>query len=88
MGALLHEGWLLKRELAATISNGVIDALYEQALASGAYGGKLCGAGSGGFLLFVAPPERHGALRAAFSDLIELHVAEEVHGSSVAAPFA
>lgn len=88
VGALLHEGWLMKRELAAHISNEVIDELYEKAIAHGAYGGKLCGAGNGGFLLFVAPPERHEALRAVFSDLVELPVAGEAHGSSIAAPFA
>jgi D-glycero-alpha-D-manno-heptose-7-phosphate kinase len=88
LGAVLHEGWMMKRELATNISNDVVDGMYEKALAHGAYGGKLCGAGSGGFLLFVAPPERHAELRAAFSDLVELHVSGEAHGSSIAAPFA
>lgn len=88
VGELLHEGWLMKRELAANITNDVVDELYAKALACGAYGGKLCGAGNGGFLLLIVPPERHDALRAELSDLVELKVGDEAHGSSVAAPFA
>ncbi len=64
-GALLNEGWRLKRTLASGISNPVIDEAYETALANGALGGKLLGAGGGGFLLFYCPPERQERLSVA-----------------------
>lgn len=57
-GAMLHEGWLTKKRLSSRVSNPEIDALYEAARAAGALGGKLCGAGSGGFLLVLVPPAR------------------------------
>lgn len=53
LGLLLLESWRLKKRLSSQISNTRIDEAYERALSSGAYGGKLCGAGSGGFLLLV-----------------------------------
>ncbi|MDX1428701.1 MAG: hypothetical protein R3282_00375, partial [Rhodothermales bacterium] len=56
-GRVLDEGWKLKKELASSISSSEIDAWYERARGAGALGGKLCGAGGGGFLLFVARPE-------------------------------
>ena len=62
-GKMLHQGWQMKRSLASKITNPQIDAWYELALRAGAYGGKLCGAGGGGFLLFVAPPECHQSIR-------------------------
>jgi len=58
MGIMLHQGWLRKRQLASTISNSQIDQWYEAAMNAGAYGGKLCGAGGGGFLLFFSPSIR------------------------------
>ena len=61
-GAMLDEGWQRKRELAGGVSNPTIDALYEKAMASGARGGKLLGAGGGGFLLFYCPKERQAYL--------------------------
>jgi D-glycero-alpha-D-manno-heptose-7-phosphate kinase len=54
-GAILHEAWLCKRELAPAISNAGIDALYETARNAGAWGGKILGAGGGGYLLIAAP---------------------------------
>jgi len=66
-GALLHEAWLAKQSLDSGISNGEIDAMYQHGLAAGALGGKLLGAGAGGFLLFFAPPETHPALERAFA---------------------
>lgn len=88
LGSLLDEGWRLKRALASQITNDRIDEWYERALAAGAHGGKLCGAGNGGFLLFVVPPDRQAFVRQALSELVELPVASEAHGSAVAAPFA
>ncbi|MEM7366448.1 MAG: GHMP kinase [Pseudomonadota bacterium] len=62
-GELLHEGWELKRSLGNGISNALIDDWYESARSAGAVGGKLLGAGGGGFLLVMAPRERHSAIR-------------------------
>lgn len=57
-GEMLHEAWMLKRSVSDCVSNGQIDGLYEKARAAGAIGGKLLGAGSSGFMLFLVPPER------------------------------
>lgn len=62
-GEILNESWMKKRELAGSISNSVIDELYETALHNGATGGKLLGAGGGGFLLFYCPKEKQVLLR-------------------------
>lgn len=62
-GELLNEGWKLKKTLASGISNPEIDEAYETALKNGALGGKLLGAGGGGFLLFYCPPEKQEQLR-------------------------
>lgn len=64
-GRLLHDGWELKRTLASGITNPAIDEAYETAMENGALGGKLLGAGGGGFLLFYCPPERQEQLRVA-----------------------
>ncbi len=59
IGSLLDKSWRLKRTLAPGVSNGEIDDLYETARKAGAYGGKLLGAGGGGFVAFLAPPYQH-----------------------------
>ena len=79
-GSMLHQGWLKKRSLATTISNPQIDTWYQNALDAGAYGGKLCGAGGGGFLLFIAPPEVHDEIRKHLYDLKEERICFEPHG--------
>jgi len=66
-GRLLDNGWQLKRSLASGISNPIIDQAYETAMANGALGGKLLGAGGGGFLLFYCEPERQERLRVALN---------------------
>jgi D-glycero-alpha-D-manno-heptose-7-phosphate kinase len=86
VGRLLHDGWQLKRELASTVTTDQIDAWYERALKAGADGGKLCGAGGGGCIVFVVPPERQDAVRQVLSDLIEVPISYEVHGSRVLLP--
>lgn len=86
-GRVLNTGWTMKRGLASSITTGQIDHWYEAAIRAGAYGGKLCGAGGGGFLLFVAPPERHAAIRSVLSDLVEMPVRYESHGSQIVIPF-
>lgn len=82
-GALLDQGWQAKRRLSSQISNSSIDRWYRDAIAAGAYGGKLAGAGGGGFLFFVAPPDRHPAVRAALSDMTEIHIGYEPRGSRI-----
>jgi D-glycero-alpha-D-manno-heptose-7-phosphate kinase len=67
-GEILHESWMLKRQLASGITSNFIDNLYERGRAAGAVGGKILGAGGGGFLLLTAPPERHEAITRALSD--------------------
>ncbi|MGA2014380.1 MAG: GHMP kinase [Solirubrobacteraceae bacterium] len=68
VGELLHRNWELKRSLAAGVSNNEIDGVYERARAAGASGGKLLGAGAGGFLLFFVPVQRQAAVRAAVGE--------------------
>lgn len=82
-GRVLHETWLEKRTLAATITNPQIDRWYEQALEAGALGGKLCGAGGGGFLLLVVEPQQRAAVRRALADMHEMEMAYEPTGSQV-----
>lgn len=82
-GSILDEGWRLKRQLATTISNTQIDGWYQLAREAGALGGKLCGAGGGGFLLFLVPFSRQSAVRQALGDLREVSIGPEVHGSQI-----
>lgn len=63
LGELLHDAWQLKRSLSTTVSNGQVEEIYREALAAGAIGGKLTGAGGGGFLLLFVPPEQHRDVR-------------------------
>src|SRR3989338_7580007 len=62
-GEILSEGWILKKQLATKISNPIIDEYYETALKAGASGGKLLGAGGGGFFLFYCEPKYQNRLR-------------------------
>jgi D-glycero-alpha-D-manno-heptose-7-phosphate kinase len=87
-GRVLHESWELKRQLASSISTSQIDTWYQQALDAGAEGGKICGAGGGGFLLLIAKPEHHDSIRGVLSDMTEVPVRDEVHGSQVLLTFA
>lgn len=83
LGKLLNEGWHLKKHLSSKISSPFIDTLYELALDQGAYGGKLCGAGSGGFLALFAPPAVQPAIRLALKDLLEVQFGFENEGSTI-----
>lgn len=69
LGLLLHEGWMLKRRVASGVSNPQIDAWYERAMNRGALGGKLLGAGGGGFLLFYASPAAQPGIVAELAEL-------------------
>lgn len=82
-GNLLHQAWIAKRSLSQVISNSEIDRLYQQGLEGGAWGGKLLGAGAGGFLLFFAPPETHPRLRSIFGDKQVLKVKINAPGSEI-----
>lgn len=82
MGEILHEGWKLKRTLAAGISNPVIDEYYDIAMKNGAIGGKLLGAGGGGFLLFYVPQNRQAEVRSALK-LTQMPMSFDRQGSSV-----
>ncbi|MFA7233233.1 MAG: hypothetical protein WC076_03890 [Terrimicrobiaceae bacterium] len=83
IGSLLHEAWMAKRTLSAAVSNPSIDALYERALASGALGGKILGAGGGGFILFFVPPDRQEAVRRALAGLLHVPFHFEFGGSQI-----
>ena len=82
-GRLLHEGWQLKRSLTSAISNSEIDDLYEGARECGAIGGKITGAGGGGFMLLYASPEAQTRIRDRYSNLISVDVSFESKGSQV-----
>ena len=86
-GRVLHESWQLKRQLASAISSPKIDEYYERAMKAGAEGGKICGAGNGGFLLFMVKPEKQSAVRQVLAQLLEVPVRYEVQGSRVLLPF-
>ena len=83
VGELLHETWTLKQQLASGITNSDIDRMYETARAAGAVGGKVTGAGGGGFLLLYVPVEGQAGVRAALTDLQELPFHFEPHGARV-----
>jgi D-glycero-alpha-D-manno-heptose-7-phosphate kinase len=83
-GALLHEGWMLKTRLADGISDVVVDELYARARAAGAVGGKIAGAGGGGFLLLYVPLAAQDAVRSAIrSDLREMPFRFERDGTRI-----
>jgi len=82
-GLLMHEAWKIKRTLSKDVSNDEIDGHYEAALKAGAFGGKLLGAGGGGFLLVFAPPESHPAIIAKLNHLLEIPFRFESGGSQV-----
>jgi D-glycero-alpha-D-manno-heptose-7-phosphate kinase len=82
-GRLLHESWQIKRTLTQKITNPAIDEIYEAGLSAGALGGKLLGAGGGGFMLFYVPPERREALRARLKKLLCVPFAFSTKGSQV-----
>jgi D-glycero-alpha-D-manno-heptose-7-phosphate kinase len=84
LGPLMHEGWLIKKRLAAKISMPEIDAAYDAAISAGATGGKLLGAGGGGFLLFYCPPAKRAELMRRLAPLRAVPIRMELRGSRVA----
>ena len=83
LGEIIHEGWLLKKSLTHGISTDRIDGWYGKARRAGAVGGKLLGAGTGGFLMFYAPPDRHDAIAHALRDLRRMDFRFEPSGSRI-----
>jgi D-glycero-alpha-D-manno-heptose-7-phosphate kinase len=82
-GQLLHESWQIKRTLTHKITNPSIDEIYQAGLDAGALGGKLLGAGGGGFMLFFVPPQRQRALRARLKNLLRVPFCFSKRGSHV-----
>lgn len=82
MGKILHQNWLLKKTLASGISNPAIDEAYDKAMYAGATGGKLLGAGGGGFMLFYVPQDKQDAVKEAIR-LPQLPMTFDRQGSTV-----
>ena len=83
VGEILHESWLLKRSLTDGISNAAIDGWYEAARKAGALGGKILGAGGGGFLLLYVPRERQTAVKQSLGQLRQVPFSFEREGSKI-----
>jgi len=82
-GKLLHESWQLKRSISKDVSNDLIDDTYERARRAGAVGGKLLGAGGGGFILLYVCPETQPSVRQALNELVEVPFAFEPGGTQI-----
>jgi D-glycero-alpha-D-manno-heptose-7-phosphate kinase len=82
-GEILHQSWLAKREMASGITSRTIDDWYERARAHGAIGGKITGAGGGGFLLLYAPQERHEEIKQSLPELRPVSFRFEPQGSKI-----
>ncbi len=83
LGEIMHKGWQLKKKVNRDISNKAIDTYYDKALRAGAIGGKLLGAGGGGFLLFYCPLNKQNKLRRVLKGLYELQFSFDQEGSKV-----
>ena len=83
LGELLDESWGLKKRLSSRITNSFIDEVYAKAVKAGAYGGKLAGAGGGGFLFFLVPSGKKEEIRKAMGDLLEVRFNFEEEGSKI-----
>jgi len=82
-GELLHEAWIAKRSLSSRVSNSDVDDIYARARAAGAIGGKLIGAGGGGFMLLFVRPEQQARVRAALGGLLHVPFKFEFSGSQI-----
>ena len=82
-GEILHENWMLKKSLSKGISNPVIDEWYAKGISAGATGGKILGAGAGGFLMFTAPAERHEQIKRSLIGLRPIDVGFDSTGSKI-----
>ena len=82
-GELLHEAWLVKSSLSGKVTNDRVNAIYADAQAAGAIGGKLLGAGGGGFMLLFVPPDRRQRVQEKLSRLIHVPFKFEATGSQI-----
>lgn len=82
-GKLLDKGWRMKKKLDDTISNDTIDKIYDDGISAGALGGKLLGAGGGGFVLFFVPPAKKESVRSKLSHLTEIPIKISNKGSHI-----
>jgi D-glycero-alpha-D-manno-heptose-7-phosphate kinase len=82
-GRLLDETWQLKKQLASKISNNSFNDIYNAARSAGAIGGKITGAGGGGFMLLYCPKERQEAVRETLKNMQELPIRSEADGTKV-----
>ena len=82
-GEMMHRNWEKKKQLSSKVSNKVIDAIYNKGISAGAYGGKLSGAGAGGFMSFIVPSDKKRSVREALGHLEELPFEIENVGSSI-----
>jgi len=83
LGELMHQSWQLKRELADSVSNSQIDEIYDAGRAAGAFGGKLLGAGGGGFMVLLVDPDRRGQVRERLNKLVHVNVGFDNEGSKI-----
>jgi D-glycero-alpha-D-manno-heptose-7-phosphate kinase len=83
LGRLLNETWQLKRKLSSKITTRDIDDIYETAIKSGAVGGKLCGAGGGGFIVFYVEPENQRRVKEALSNFLHVPFKFDFSGSEI-----
>jgi D-glycero-alpha-D-manno-heptose-7-phosphate kinase len=83
IGAMLNESWMLKRSLSPHITSLEIDNLYEKAISLGALGGKLCGAGSGGFLLMLVPRDKHDSFIEGIQPARVINIGLDTEGSTI-----
>jgi D-glycero-alpha-D-manno-heptose-7-phosphate kinase len=83
LGSLLHEGWMMKRSLSTAISSPEIDAIYTAARVGGALGGKLCGAGGGGFFLMIVYPEHRASVQKELGDRELIPIQIDDSGSTI-----
>ncbi|OGG94816.1 MAG: hypothetical protein A2527_12760 [Candidatus Lambdaproteobacteria bacterium RIFOXYD2_FULL_50_16] len=82
-GELLNDTWKLKRSLSAKVTNDHVDEIYSRAIKAGAIGGKLLGAGNGGFMCFYVKPEKRATVRKALGDLIHVPFKFDFDGSKI-----
>lgn len=86
LGQLLNDGWRVKRSLSDKVSSAQIDEIFEVGVSLGAYGGKLCGAGNGGFFLFLAAPEAQKKIAARFGRENIVKISIEDEGAKILTP--